>query len=206
MSKSTDNRINGLKYILLGLTLMAVSEAAISAVVQFKNILPVFWADLGVHALAWLSVIFGMLKVRPVRVEFKRGFVIAIAGILFTAIQVFFVYRQYRAGFGSGAFIDMYSMFGEYMADVCMLIIFYLSVKAMAQLLAKNGETNKALASRKLMKWGFVIIIISMMIVPAAAVFPAIVKLILAFLAIAAGFVMKLAMIKYMNDAYKKLS
>ena len=62
---------------------------------------------------------------------------------MFTLIQAFFAFKQYRAGLGSDAFIDMYAMFGEYLADLCMLAVYYLSVKAMAQLLVKDGEIKK---------------------------------------------------------------
>ena len=73
----TGNNLGGLKYVLAGLALMAVAQAASSAVMQFISIGTVLWADLAVHILAWAAVIFGMLRLGGVRVEFRRGLIVS---------------------------------------------------------------------------------------------------------------------------------
>lgn len=202
----TGNNLGGLKYVLAGLALMAVAQAASSAVMQFISIGTVLWADLAVHILAWAAVIFGMLRLGGVRVEFRRGLIVSGAGLVFTLIQAFFVFKQYRVGLGSDAFIDMYAMFGEYLADLCMLAVYYLSVKAMAQLLVKDGEIKKGQRWHRVLRWGIITVVVSMMLIPMASVFPTVIAVIIALAAIAAGLFMEFIMIRYINEAYRKIS
>lgn len=202
----TGNNLSGLKYVLAGLALMAVAQAASSAVMQFISIGSVLWADLAVHILAWAAVVFGMLCLGGVRVEFRRGLIVSGAGLVFTLIQAFFVFKQYRVGLGSDAFIDMYAMFGEYLADLCMLAVYYLSVKAMAQLLVKDGEIKKGQRWHRVLRWGIITVVVSMMLIPMASVFPTVIAIIIALAAIAAGLFMEFIMIRYINEAYRKIS
>lgn len=204
--RKSEKKLSGLKYILAGLALMAVAQAGSSAVTQFMSIGPVLWADLAVHLLAWVAVIFGMIRLAGARVEFRRGILVAAAGLIFTVIQVFFVFKQYRAGLGVESFIDMYAMFGEYIADLCMLAVYYLSIKAMAQLLVKEGAIKKGQRWHRLVRWGIITVVISMMLIPMASVLPTFAAVIIAMIAIIAGLFMEFIMIKYINEAYRKIS
>lgn len=202
----TIKKMSGLKYILTGLALMAVASAISSEMGVFKSISAVLWADLAIHVIGWIAIIFGMIQTRAFRVEFKRGLIASAAGFVCTAVQVLFVFKQFRAGLGAASFIDLYAMFFEYLSDILMLTVFYLSVKAMGQLMAKEGHTQMALSSKKIIKFGIIAVLVSMMIVPMAAIFPVVLKVAIATAAVVIGLLMEFLMIKYMNDSYRKIN
>ncbi len=202
---TTNGSIDGLKYILVGLALMAVMTALTSIVDQFTHISALLWANVAICLLAWLAVLYGMLRTSGKRIELRKGFFASIVGVAAKALSIVFVYKQYKNGIGATAFIDIYAMFMNYISQLAMLVIYYLLVVAMAQLLAKKGEKKLATDRIKVLKIGLIGTAASIMLTPTVSVFPTIIAKILAVAIIVAGLLAQFIMIRYANEAYKKI-
>ncbi len=202
---TTNGSIDGLKYILAGLALMAVMTALTSIVDQFTHISALLWANAAISLLAWLAVLYGMLRTSGKRIELRKGFFVSIVGVAAKALSIVFVYKQYKNGIGATAFIDIYAMFMNYISQLAMLAIYYLLVVAMAQLLAKKGEKKLATDRIKVLKIGLIGTAASIMLTPTVSVFPTIIAKILAVAIIVAGLLAQFIMIRYANEAYKKI-
>lgn len=203
--KKSKNSLNGLKYILAGLALMVLASALSECVALFKSIAIVYWAELLVKFIGWIMVVLGMYISRPMRVEFKRGFVFAVAGLVMIIGSGALAFKEYRLGLEALAFIDMYVMFADYLANLAMLAVYYLTTKAMSQLAAKNGNIELGLKGIKSVKKGIIVIAVTWLVTPFAYVFPAVVKFILAGASIVCGTFIQLMIIGAVNKRYKEL-
>lgn len=203
--KNKKKDLGGLKYILAGLALMALSAAIIEVVFLFKNISMLNWADIGVHFVGWIMIIVGLYCIRGIRNEFSKGFIVAIFGTVMLLLSGGLAFLQYRDGLGETAFIDIYVMFASYLADIAMLALYFLLVRGMGQLVAKSGNTSLGKNSIKLSKLGIGVVLASMVLTPFSYVFPVAIKFILALIFIASGLVMQFAMIIYVNQGYKEV-
>lgn len=197
--------LGGLKYILAGLALMALSTAIIEVVFLFKHISLLNWADIAVHFVGWIMVVVGLYCIRGIRNEFSKGFIVAILGTIMLVISGGLAFLQYKDGLGETAFIDIYVMFASYLADIAMLSVYFLLVRGMGQLVAKSGNGALGKNSLKLSRLGIGVVLGSMVLTPFSYVFPVVIKFILALIFIAAGLVMQFAMIIYVNQGYKEV-
>ncbi len=197
--------IDGLKYTLVGLTLMAVMTALTSIADQFVHISVLLWTNAAINLLAWAAVLYGMFLTSGKRIELRKGFLISIVGLAAKALSILLVFKQYKNGIGEAAFIDIYAMFMNYISQLAMLAIYYLLVIAMAQLLAKKGEKQLAMERIKVLKIGLIATAASIMLTPTVSVFPTIIAKILAVVVIIAGLLAQFIMIRYANEAYKKI-
>ncbi len=203
--QTSQGDIDGLKYTLAGLALMAVLTALTGIVDQFAHISVLLWTNAAINLLAWVAVLYGMLLTSGKRIELRKGFFISIVGAVAKALSIVLVFKQYKKGIGATAFIDIYAMFMNYISQLAMLAIYYLLVIAMAQLLAKKGEKKLATDRIKVLKVGLITTVASIMLTPTVSVFPTIIAKILAVVVIVAGLLAQFIMIRYANEAYKKI-
>ncbi len=203
--KNREENLGGLKYILAGLTLMAIGIAAVEIICLFKIITILNWAKMAVEAIGWILVIVGLFMLKNTRVEFKRSCILSVLGIVMLAGSGLLAFMYYRNGLGETAFIDIKVMFAAYLADLSMIGVYFLVVRGMGQLAAKAGNGKLGANSIRLTRMAVAAILVSMVLVPFSYALPTVLKFIVGILAIALGLVAEISMIIYSNQSYKSI-
>ncbi|MEG0291677.1 MAG: hypothetical protein RR495_03710 [Anaerovoracaceae bacterium] len=204
MRKGTYN-LNGMKLVVSGLALMTIATLATNVVDLWKDINIVKMANIGVHFLAWIFIILGLVGAKRYRTEFKKTFFIGIVGAISLIVESILIYNSLKLGNGGLTFIEIDVMFADYINTLCMAMTYYLGIRGVAQLLAKHGEIKMAKKSFSMSKWGITIIFASMIIIPLAFIFPDILKYIIAGIGIIMATGMQLFMCYYIDKGYKVL-
>lgn len=203
MSKEK-NLLADLKYVIAGLFVMAISVLTESLVSLYKFVGIIMLAGIGVYIIGYIVALFGSIKVRKHRKEYSLSLVVNGIGLAMAIISALLIVKDYRA-FGLSAFIGITPVFARYWADVCMLVMYYLHIKGILQLMAKNKLDMDYRGILKKSKICIVIILVSLVFIPFAHAFSGILKYIIGIVSILVSFIAKLYLLKELNSGYREV-
>lgn len=198
------NVLDNTKLIILGLTMMIASTGLVDILGVFKAIGVVLWANIGIHLISWILIIFGLYKIQGIRSEYKKAFFIAIAGMIFLVGGGFFILREYRA-FGTAGFISLQGMFFKYLSELCFLAIMYLLILGLCQIMAKNQikmDYKKKIGNVRIFIIG---ILLATMFVPFGYIFGKPFNYVLTIVFAGGSIVLKLLILRFISQSYLKV-
>ncbi|MEG2298593.1 MAG: hypothetical protein RSB75_03255 [Anaerovoracaceae bacterium] len=183
---------------------MAIATMAIEALNLWKQIDIASIVDIGVILLSFLFMLLGTIRLAHYRSEYRKAMILSAIGAGATLLELVLVLIDIKKG-AEGVFQGIEVMFMAYIGTLAMLGVFYFVIRGNAQLLAKHGEIKLAKKSLRVNKMATIVILITLLVIPGAYVFPLIVKYVLAGLGIAGSVFVKMYMCNIIDRGYKIL-
>lgn len=202
--KENKNDLSAMRYIVIGLGIMAIGVAISEGVNLFKMTSVSYLVNWLSYLIGFCLLLWAALKVRAVRKEFSRVFVLACVGLIVMAFALIVAALGYGA-FGIIAFIDIKAVFMKYIADIMMLGIYYFTLLGIYQLMAKNKIKNQYNRNIKNIKIAMVIVIVTMVFIPFAHAFSGAVKIVMGAVAISVNFIAKGYMLRLISAGERTL-
>ena len=193
-----------MKFVVAGLAIMAIATMAIEALNLWKPMDIASIVDVGVILIAFVFIVLGTLRLAPYRSEYRKAMVLSIIGAAATVLELLLILLDMKKGV-EGIFQGIEVMFMAYIGTLSMLGIFYFIIRGNAQLLAKHGEIKLAKRGLRATKWATIVILVTLLVIPGAYVFPKIVNIVLSGAGIIASIVVKMYMCNIIDSGYKVL-
>jgi len=165
--------LHGQQPILLGLLLMALVYAAISAARTFGIDNKLEFVALGGLILAWASVLLGTLMMRKERPEFGVAFFVAIVSLASLFAQTGLGVKNFLNNMADQTFIQFDVMFFGYIALLGMAIVYRMMMKGIHGLLAEKSEKKTGSEWKSIWLVGLIIIFAGTLFIPVTTLFSA---------------------------------
>ena len=163
--------LHGQKPIFLGLLLMAIIYAAISALSIFGVDNRVEFVALGGLILAWLPVLFGTLQLRKEKLEFKYAFYLSIGSLVALFAQTGLGIKNFLNNMDAQTFIQFDVMFFGYIAFLGMMVLYRLMMKGLNILFAENAQSAPTGEWKSVWLIGLIIIFAGTLFIPVTTLF-----------------------------------
>lgn len=164
-------KMGGMKLIVAGLALMAMSTVGVNVIAIFKlnYMVPAIGAVVG--GIGWISAATGLLTIQTYRREFKKAVLAGLIGLGAKSLELYLIYGFYKNNFLNQAFVSEKVLFLAYVSDIAMLAVYMTVSEGGAQLMAKYGEIREGRRLRSMAEIGAGIILICLIVVPFGHIF-----------------------------------
>jgi hypothetical protein len=163
--------LHGQQPIILGLILMALVYAAISAARTFGIDTKLEFVALGGLILAWASVLLGTLMMRKERPEFDVAFYVAIVSLASLFVQTGLGVKNFLNNMADQTFIQFDVMFFGYIALLGMVIVYRMMMKGIHALSAEKADKKVGGEWKSVWLAGLIVIFAGTLFIPVTSLF-----------------------------------
>jgi hypothetical protein len=163
--------LHGQMPILLGLLLMALVYAAISAVRAFGIDNKLEFVALGGLILAWASVLLGTLMMRKEKSEFEVAFYVSIVSLVALFAQTGLGVKNFLNNMAEQTFIQFDVMFFGYIALLGMVIVYRLMMKGIHGISSEKSDKKPGNEWKSIWLVGLIVIFAGTLFIPVTTLF-----------------------------------
>lgn len=163
--------LHGQQPVLLGLILMALVYAAISAARTFGVDTKLEFVALGGLMIAWASVLLGTLMMRKETPEFEVAFYVSIVSLASLFVQTGLGVKNFLNNMADQTFIQFDVMFFGYIALLGMVIVYRMMMKGIHALSVEKTDKKASGEWKSIWLIGLIVIFAGTLFIPVTALF-----------------------------------
>lgn len=163
--------LHGQQPIIMGLILMALVYAAISAARTFGIDTKLEFVALGGLMVAWASVLLGTLMMRKERPEFEVAFYVSIVSLASLFVQTGLGVKNFLNNMAEQTFIQFDVMFFGYIALLGMVIVYRMMMKGIHGLATEKADKIAGGEWKSVWLAGLIIIFAGTLFIPVTVLF-----------------------------------
>lgn len=132
--------ISNIQIIVYGYGLMIVVQLLLQVSRLLMPKVSIELGAIGAMLAGWLLLILGFHLMSSKGSEFKRGRAAALVGLLATAAEAYYAYKDVKAGMGIATFIDIYVMLFWFLSICALLYTFSKALKGLQPIVEMTDE------------------------------------------------------------------
>ncbi|HPR24253.1 MAG TPA: hypothetical protein PLM92_03575 [Bacillota bacterium] len=201
--KKAKQDINGIKWAMAGLIMIAAVNAMLAGFHVYKMIYLVEFAAMLLSLAAWIMIFLASRSLSEVDTEFRNIFFISAICVIVTVFQGLLAAKYYFIdGLGNQAFIDLWVLLMYFITMLGLIFTYRFLLSGCNRLLINVSGGRKTMNWHKVFFRGAILILVCMILMPFALLFPSIVKIILSVMVILLFLAVQGYMCRFIERAY----